>query len=236
MTTVSLLGREIQYAVTYQKNRKTIKIKFTSPILIEITAPAGYPLKALEEMLEKKSAWLIKQLDKLTELAENPINKELIHGAQILYLGQPKTLIITKGPKTTVTLSTNSIEVALGPNAPSLSSILLEWYVKNSSATLAEKTKYWAKLIGVQPLRLTIRDQKTRWGSCSTRGSINYNWRIIMAPTEVVDYLVVHELCHLKHPNHSAQFWQCVGEFIPDYKARRHWLHENGSLLGGIFS
>ncbi|MCE5286799.1 MAG: M48 family metallopeptidase [Pelosinus sp.] len=237
MTTITLLEHQFQYNIIYQKNRKTIKIKIDSPTQIEITAPTGYPRKAIEEMLTHKSTWLIKQLDTLAIMAKNPVNKTLTEGAQLLFLGQPRKLtILNTALETAVALSDETIEVRIAANAPPLATVLFEWYVKNAGTTLAEKTKYWATQIGVQPQRLTIRDQKTRWGSCSTRGNINYNWRIIMAPEEIIDYLVVHELCHLEHPNHSLCFWQLVERFIPDCKARRHWLRENGSLFSGIFS
>jgi predicted metal-dependent hydrolase len=233
MKTITLLGQNLHYTVLYQKKRKTIKIKFVNPSLIEITAPLGYPLKSVEELLQAKTSWLLKQLDKLAAIANNPVNKELTDGAKILYLGETKTLKITLGQTNSVVLRANTIEAQLSTDA-ALSKVLLDWYVKNAETTLAEKTKHWAPIIGVQPRRLTIRDQKTRWGSCSTSGNINFNWRIIMAPETIIDYLVVHELCHLKHPNHSLAFWQLVSQFIPDYKARRHWLRENGSLFGGI--
>lgn len=78
---------------------------------------------------------------------------------------------------------------------------------------------------------LTIRDQKTRWGSCSGRGTLSFNWRLILAPPEILDYVVVHELCHLTYMNHSKEFWGLVGSVIPDYKVRRKWLKENGHTL-----
>ena len=78
---------------------------------------------------------------------------------------------------------------------------------------------------------ITIRDQKTRWGSCSGRGTLSFNWRLILAPPEILDYVVVHELCHLTHMNHSREFWDLVGSVIPDYKVRRKWLKENGHTL-----
>lgn len=234
MNTITLLTKKLHYTVTYQKKRKTIKIKLLDETLIEITAPAGYPRKNIEELLKRKSAWLIKQIDNLSAIANNPVNKELSDGASILYLGQPKTIRVTRGQTTGIALGEDTIETQLSADA-SLDKVLLNWYLKNAQATLAKKTRYWAECIGVQPQKLTIRDQKTRWGSCSTRGNINYNWRIIMAPEKIIDYLVVHELCHLKHPNHSPDFWALVNQFIPGYKKRRLWLRENSSLLGGIF-
>lgn len=78
---------------------------------------------------------------------------------------------------------------------------------------------------------ITIRDQKTRWGSCSSRGTLSFNWRLMLAPPGILDYVVVHELCHLEHMNHSKDFWSCVEAILPDYKERRKWLKEHGQEL-----
>ena len=79
--------------------------------------------------------------------------------------------------------------------------------------------------------RISIRDQKTRWGRCSSRGTLSFNWRLMLAPPDILDYVIVHELCHLTHMNHSPAFWQCVEHILPDYKTRRKWLKENGYQL-----
>jgi predicted metal-dependent hydrolase len=88
-----------------------------------------------------------------------------------------------------------------------------------------------APLLGVEPKRIQIRDQRSRWGSCSTRGTLSFNWRLVLAPFEVLDYVVVHELCHLREPNHSRRFWRLVEERRPDWRAHRDWLHEHGPEL-----
>lgn len=86
-------------------------------------------------------------------------------------------------------------------------------------------------IIGDHCLRITIRDQKTRWGSCSSRKTLSFNWKLMLAPPAVLDYVVVHELCHLKHMNHSAEFWNSVEAILPDYKLKREWLKEHGHEL-----
>jgi predicted metal-dependent hydrolase len=88
-----------------------------------------------------------------------------------------------------------------------------------------------APLIGVRPTRLQIRDQRSRWGSCSSSGTLSFNWRLVLAPFEVLDYVVVHELCHLREPNHSARFWALVEEHRPGWRSQRDWLHEHGPEL-----
>ena len=98
---------------------------------------------------------------------------------------------------------------------------------------LAQRTAYFARQVGVTYGRITVRDQKTRWGSCSQTGNLNFNFRLILAPSEVLDYVVVHELCHRRQMNHSAQFWQEVAQVLPDYRKRKAWLTENGWRLMG---
>jgi len=85
--------------------------------------------------------------------------------------------------------------------------------------------------IGVEPSRVQIRDQRSRWGSCSTRGTLSFNWRLVLAPFEVLDYVVVHELCHLREPNHSRRFWKLVETRRPEWRAQRDWLWEHGQEL-----
>jgi predicted metal-dependent hydrolase len=85
--------------------------------------------------------------------------------------------------------------------------------------------------LGVEPKRIQIRDQRSRWGSCSTTGTLSFNWRLVLAPFEVLDYVVVHELCHLREPNHSGRFWKLVEARRPDWRAQRDWLHEHGPEL-----
>jgi hypothetical protein len=91
-----------------------------------------------------------------------------------------------------------------------------------------------AAALGVSVRRLEIRDQRTRWGSCSAHGTLSFNWRLVLAPFEVLDYVVVHELCHLRHPDHSARFWQLVGSRRPQWRSQRQWLREFGPELLGF--
>ena len=107
----------------------------------------------------------------------------------------------------------------------------LEALIRQAKERLPERTAHFAPLVGVRYGKITIRAQRTRWGSCSSKGNLNFNCLLMLCPQEVVDYVVVHELCHRKELNHSQRFWAEVERVLPDYKARRDWLKENGGAL-----
>lgn len=105
----------------------------------------------------------------------------------------------------------------------------IKYLREQARKVLTEKTDYYKTLLGVDYQRIRIGDQKTRWGSCSSRGTISYNWHLILMPEQIMDYVVVHELCHLIEMNHSKKFWEKIEKLFPDYRNRRRWLKENGN-------
>ena len=114
---------------------------------------------------------------------------------------------------------------------PHLTEEELEILDHQAHSLLPEKVRYWASRVGVTYGRITIRRQKTRWGSCSSQGNLNFNLLLMLTPPEVMDYIVVHELCHRKEMNHSARFWAEVEKVLPDYEARRKWLKTYGGSI-----
>lgn len=104
-------------------------------------------------------------------------------------------------------------------------------YRQAAKEYIPKRADYYAAILGVTYNTITIRDQKTRWGSCSGKGNLSFNWRLILAPPKVLDYVVVHELCHRKEMNHSPRFWALVESIMPDYQQYRKWLKENGDAL-----
>lgn len=102
---------------------------------------------------------------------------------------------------------------------------------KEARERLTELTEYWAGRMGISYGRISIRGQKTRWGSCSSKGNLNYNYLLLLCPDEVAEYVVIHELCHRIHMNHSKRFWEKIEEFCPNYRQARKWLKQNGNSL-----
>ena len=114
--------------------------------------------------------------------------------------------------------------------------LLQKWLTKQAEAAILRQVQTRAVQMGVHPASISIRSQRTRWGSCSTRGTLSFNWRLIMAPPEVLDYVVVHELAHMKQKNHSKAFWAVVGQYCPHYLKYRLWLKQNQAVMWpGLF-
>ncbi|MEZ3507038.1 MAG: M48 family metallopeptidase [Lachnospiraceae bacterium] len=114
---------------------------------------------------------------------------------------------------------------------PTQRAALTQRYIAAAKEYFPKRAAYFQQFTGGTYNRITIRDQKTRWGSCSARGTLSFNWRLMLAPPSILDYVVIHELCHLTHMNHSAAFWQAVEKVCPDYRTARKWLKDHGQEL-----
>ena len=128
-------------------------------------------------------------------------------------------------------LESASRQLAQASEKPPLSEQDRKRYIALARDIFTRKTEYYARIMGVTYGRISIREQKTRWGSCSSAGNLNYNWRLIFAPEKVVDYIVVHELAHRLEMNHSKAFYNIVESVLPDYQSAQQWLRENGRNL-----
>ncbi|WP_251861207.1 SprT family zinc-dependent metalloprotease [Clostridium sp. Marseille-Q2269] len=226
MENIILMGERLQYTLKTKK-RKTISIKINKKFIIEVTAPLGSSEYAIEQLLKKEEKWIIKKIKKLKE-AEN------FNG--YYYLGKVYNLEIKEVKSLYFKLEVNNNKIIIYINSGILQekrdsiirNNLEKFYKEEAIKVLKERTEYYSSMLGFGPESIVVKNQKTLWGSCSSKGNINYNYKIIMAPLEILDYIVVHELCHLVHMNHSKDFWNLVESIIPDCKERRKWLKENG--------
>ena len=243
MQTININNHTLSWTLRHSARRRSFQIRLLSATEIVVTAPAGASSDKAAEILHSKSTWILRQLKRLAAAAADSTNSSLAHGATLLFRGEPHSLLLLADgrKKPHVTYAPCSITVHLSelvgePGHPLVMQSLKKWYLSAAQSTLLERLTYWSGQIGVQPQRLSLRDQKTRWGSCSSRGGISLNWRLIMAPPPVIDYLVIHELCHLRHPNHSPAYWREVACWCPDFRQHRQWLRQHGALLGKIFA
>lgn len=234
---------EIQNSIIFYKlartKRKTIGITIDMSGEVKVSAPLQMSEEQIEEVLEKKANWIIKKLSEIQVVNKNVVIKQFIDGEKFLYLGKDYELKVIEqnSNKVEVVIQEDKILIYLPQHLQEenknqiIKEALLKWYRKCFSQIVDERIKEYSLQLKVTPCKVVIKSQKTRWGSCSSMGNINLNWRLVMAPIAIIDYIIVHELCHLKVMNHSKDFWYQVGLIMPDYKERREWLKENGYLI-----
>jgi predicted metal-dependent hydrolase len=232
---LQISNRMIDCQINRSSARKTIQLKLIAPDILQVKAPMRCTLAELENLIRTKSTWITAQAARLEALSASPLNTGITDGAHILYLGNTHVLNIAGSVTPYVEQGNGEINIGIPLDRTiTAEQLLKKWYLQSAKQVFTEKTAYWAARLQVKPQRLALRDQKTRWGSCSSKGTISFNWRVIMAPPSVVDYLIVHELCHMLIPNHSAKYWELVQSLLPYYKEQRQWLHDNGKLLSRI--
>lgn len=215
------------------KKRKTIGLEVNIDGEIKVSVPIGVTNEILDKVLEKKYNWLVKKREELIEKGMKRIVRKYITGENYFYLGKEYKLKIVKDiylKKPQVNLwDDNIIVYCKSSNKEQVRQILEKWYRSKTLELSIERIKlYTTGFFDKEPLGIQVKEQKRRWASCTYDNKILINWRCSMAPIEIVDYIIVHELCHMDIKNHSKDFWNRVKEVLPDYKIREQWLKENG--------
>ena len=211
--------------------RKTIAIEVKPGGRVIVRAPQGTRKANIEQFVHEKSTWIQQAKARLAAVpAENP-KQQFHHGADVLYLGKAWRLLHTlKGKKGLVfdprqgfLLQEDRLEDAPG---------FLKAFYREETRRLAKVyiEKHAGKW-GLKPSSVRVTSAMTRWGSCSGKNGLNFSYRLAMLPREAIEYVVVHELAHIRHHNHSAAFWNYLGQMLPDYQQRRQWLKQNGRKL-----
>ena len=228
----------IDYQLIRSARRRTVSISVKSDCSVRVLAPSTLPEKKIVELVETKRQWILSKILHFKKLQENYKEKEYVSGESFTYLGQNYRLKITAaGRFGDVKLQGGRFNVCVPPDMlpethnQIVVKLLAKWYQEHALVLLRAKTKRYARQMKVFPASVDIEDYKSRWGGCHPDGRIVYNWKIILAPHSIVDYVVVHELCHLVQGNHSNKFWKLVESIILDYADRREWLKCNGSGL-----
>lgn len=207
--------------LTYQmerRKRRSIGLKITHEGLM-IHAPMRITMRYLEGLIVEKSSWIQKKLD--AREAQQPLTFHWESGEELLYLGQTITLKVQQNPRSKkVVLQDSQLMVALPKpdNEAFVAKKVVDWYAKAALTDFNQRLTLFAKKLGVPTPSLYLSNAKTRWGSCNSRKEVRLNWRLLQAPPHIINYVVCHELSHLKEMNHSAKFWEIVESICPDYK------------------
>ena len=182
-------------------------------------------VKLFLERLKKEMPEIFGPADKSSDTADSsaPATNKVLYNGDLF----EARIYITPDQEEGVTFDGTVFHVYLQSQASDPSALVTAWLREKAAEVLTQKTKDWAEKIGVEYNRVVLKDQRTLWASCSAQKNINYSYRIIKMPPVVQDYLVIHELCHLKFMNHGEEYWQLVGQFSPDYKLHRRWLNDH---------
>jgi predicted metal-dependent hydrolase len=211
-----------------RSKRKTFAIIIKNDGSVIVRAPIKTSDKAIKEFVEQHQGWVVKKLAQLQSMVAAP-PKAYLPGENFLFLGNSYALEIVKHQKKPLLLD-GSFKLAESVN--SRAAVVFErWYREQAKKIIQERVDFYATKYGLQYKGLKITSAKTRWGSCSAKGSLNFSWRLILAPMEQVDYVVAHELVHTIHHNHSRRFWKKLEAIMPDFKERKKWLMKHGPQL-----
>lgn len=214
---------------------KRARLEISKDKGLRVVIPKGFRLTEVPRLIEAKSSWVLRKLafiESETELQTR--QRALKEGDLIPYWGGDLTLMtrVQHGTEARVEQEGNVLRIVTSSAISTvLNGVLKKWYVCRAAEVIPQCVDIWAQKLGCSYNKVYIRDQKTRWGSCSSRKNLSLNWRLILMPPKIVDYIIVHELTHLEMPNHSRAFWKLMEERCPEYLEYRTWLRENGRHL-----
>jgi predicted metal-dependent hydrolase len=199
---------------------------------VVLSVPKFVTDSEIDNIIERKINWIRNKLA-IEKTNSSNIKRKYENGEKFLYFGSEYLLKIKHSNKDNVYLDNNImiVEVRNNSKAAHIRNMLKNWYIDESKKYLIKTTNYYEILIGVSVNKLIFGKYKSKWGSCNSKKTISYDWRIIMAPLEVIHYLIIHELCHIKHLNHSNDFWKTVEKYMANYKLQKKWLKSNSSKL-----
>lgn len=198
---------------------------------VSVVIPMNLSDSRIKELVTKKTRWIREKILLHRQSAPSK-SKEYVSGESFTYLGRNYRLKVETGKTRSVKLKNGKLIVTLPKkSSDKIQEAMTQWYREHAEQKLREKSERYAKLIGVQPKSVSIKTFKSRWGSCHKNGDVQFNWKIVIAPNRIVDYVVVHELCHMMQHNHSPNFWKCVEKYFPEYLECKEWLMNNGKYL-----
>ncbi len=233
----------IDYAIRWSARSKTVAIAVDAAaqlddaaggLPVQVRAPIDTPIARLDAIVHRKAAWILDKLRRLEDLPPPPSPRCFDSGETFLYAGRQYRLKRTRSAGD-VRLLGGYLILPVPPGTPPTAEgcreALVRWYKARAEERLHARLPHWASKLGVTPRHVWIRDPRGRWGSADRDGNLRFNWRIVQAPTALLDYVVAHELAHLLHPDHTPAFWSTLGQAMPDYESRREKLRRLGRKL-----
>ena len=219
---------QIQIDKLVRSKRRTIAIIIERDGTLTVRAPMRISQVHINSFVQEKVDWITRTRKKLKSVVEILV-RQYADGEVFLFLGSSFDLKLVRPQRPSLQFDNG---FTLSHTAQKRgASAFTRWYKERADEVISERVAQFAKQYNFIPKEIKISSAKTRWGSCSPNGTLNFTWRLVMAPLDVIDYVVVHELVHLQVKDHSSKFWKAVESIYPEYKKQRKWLRENGEKL-----
>ena len=222
----------LNYQIVRSKNRKrTMTLKVERNGTVVILVPDKTPKEEIHRFFRSRVSWIARKLKEYRDLigkAGGP--RRYVTGERFLYLGEEYPLEVIEGKSAKLTLYRGVFRLCSDHNADGRE-MFRAWYRERARQIFLERVSFYGRHLHLSWKGIRITSARTRYGSCSSDDRLSFSFRLVMAPYDVIDYIVVHELAHIRIKNHSKRFWEYIGEVMPDYKRRKEWLATRGYLL-----
>ncbi|MBL8236503.1 MAG: M48 family metallopeptidase [Bryobacterales bacterium] len=217
------------------RSRRTAGIAIERDGRLPVRAPEAVPPEKIEDIVASERYWIYKNLAEWRDLNATRILREYRSGEGFLYLGRSYRLLLAANQDEPLLLKGGRfclrMEIVERGEVPAARAAFRDYYIGNGLRRIAGRIEYFAPKVGVTPGRVEVRELGHRWATCSATGALAFHWKSMMAPPTIIDYIVVHELCHFLHLDHTDAFWNEVDKIIPDYRDRKEWLRKNGAAM-----
>jgi predicted metal-dependent hydrolase len=226
------MNKDIHFKLIKSKRRrKTISVHIKEDGTIVIHAPYRTSNGEIEKFIKEKQSWIIEKVSE-REKRIKEVEKAFLPGEKFLYLGESYPLQIDKSNTEEPPLKLSFGHFILNEDhIEEARELFILWYKRQAKEKIVERTHYYSSRLQLFPEAIRITSANCRWGSCSRDNRLSFAWRMIMAPLPVIDYILIHELVHIREKNHSKRFWNYLESILPDYRKHRYWLRENGHSL-----
>lgn len=213
-----------------KSKRRTASLFVERDGSVSLIVPEELKLDDIEEIIKQKRSWIYRSLAEWQDLNASRVNREFVSGETFLYLGRSYKLRVASDLNSDLVLKDGHFLIK-DQKLHACADVFKSFYREKGKNKIQERVAYYQGKIGVKARDIKIMELGNRWASCSQEGNLNFHWKCMMAPLSILDYIAVHELCHLHHPNHTDAFWNEVDKVLPDYRKRREWLKLNGAGL-----
>jgi len=225
--------RDIEYQILPGTERKTTDIVIERDGLVNVRPPRHFSAEQVDAVVESKRMWIYKNLAEWRDMNAARVIREWVNGEGFLYLGSSYRLLLVAEQDEPLKLKNGRFCLRrdiIDHGGEQAAKVVFErFFVNKGVERVQSRVDYFAAKVGVKPLSVIVKDLGYRWGSCSKDGKLAFHWKSMMAPPKIIDYIIVHELCHLHHRDHTDAFWNEVDKVLPDYRERKESLRNNGA-------